>query len=149
MTYHQRWGILRQCAGGRLPTTAVTQLTHVSFLTNTFDINVLANYMLIENLLNEWTSVVQSCNDDEHPFMKHLHECLLSLVDGVTPRGRCRLWYFKYELHGDSSLRKYLIDNVPSLLLGPMADTTTGGAASAALEALVLQCVRVEFRLKR
>ena len=119
----------------------------------------LVDDLHVEQVLDEWPSTLTTTVQVEINFLKHLHECLLTLIGslihnpggwqgaGGGGRRQCMILLFRYQLNAATPLRQQLIKNVNASLLHDLAAASTKIEAVAALAILVAQCVRINSSL--
>ena len=117
----------------------------------------LVDDLHVEQVLDEWPSTLTTTVQVEINFLKHLHECLLTLIGslihnpggwqgaGGGGRRQCMILLFRYQLNAETPLRQQLIKNVDASLLDELAAASTKNEAVAALARLVAKCVCIIF----
>ena len=130
----------------------VQAMGHVSFGSSMGHNNQeLVDYLNVEQVLDDWPSILSTTVLAEIHFLKHVYECLLSLIGslihnvGGGGRRQCMILLFRYQLNAETPMRQQLIKNVDASLLNELAAASTKNEAVAALARLVAKCVCIIF----
>ena len=128
----------------------VQAMGHVSFGSSMGHNNQeLVDYLNVEQVLDDWPSILSTTVLAEIHFLKHMYECLLSLIGSLIHNGfdggrrQCMILLFRYQLNAETPMRQQLIKNVDASLLHELAAARTKIEAVDALEILMAHCVRI------